>query len=112
MVELQAVHPNCVIRVQRGATHQLPLTHQGWVRAQIASILGAGITVPFARPTHGDVDGGPCDAREHDGRRHAHATRNVARVSTCRPSTARRARLTRWQDDVARIITLSRATRA
>ncbi len=50
MVELQAVHPNCVIRVQHGATHQLPLTHQGWVRAQIASIFGAGITAPFGTP--------------------------------------------------------------
>lgn len=57
MTELQAVHPNCVIRVQRGATHQLPLTHQGWVRAQIASVLGAGITVPFGNPAHRDVDG-------------------------------------------------------
>lgn len=39
MVELQAVHPNCMIRVQRGATHQLPLFHQAWVRSQIASVL-------------------------------------------------------------------------
>jgi pimeloyl-ACP methyl ester carboxylesterase len=37
MRELQALHPNCVIRVQPGATHQLPLFHQAWVRAQIAS---------------------------------------------------------------------------
>jgi pimeloyl-ACP methyl ester carboxylesterase len=38
MRELQALHPNCVIRVRNGATHQLPLFHQAWVRAQIASI--------------------------------------------------------------------------
>lgn len=37
MRELQAMHPTCVIRVQPGANHQLPLFHQAWVRAQIAS---------------------------------------------------------------------------
>ena len=41
MRELQAVHPNCVIRVQPGATHQLPLFHQAWVRAQIAAVAFA-----------------------------------------------------------------------
>lgn len=39
MQELQAVHPNCEVRVQLGGTHQLPLTHQPWVRAQIASVV-------------------------------------------------------------------------
>lgn len=41
MRELQVLHPNCVIRVQHGATHQLPLFHQAWVRGQIASVLVA-----------------------------------------------------------------------
>lgn len=41
MRELQSVHPNCVIRVQRGATHQLPLFHQAWLRSQIASAFVA-----------------------------------------------------------------------
>ncbi len=41
MRELQTVHPDCVIRVQPGATHQLPLFHQAWVRAQIASVAFA-----------------------------------------------------------------------
>lgn len=41
MRELQAVHPNCVIRVQRGATHQLPLFHQAWLRSEIASVVFA-----------------------------------------------------------------------
>ena len=41
MRELQSVHPNCVIRVQRGATHQLPLFHQAWLRSQIASVVFA-----------------------------------------------------------------------
>lgn len=39
MRELQALHPKCVIRVRSGATHQLPLFNQAWVRAQIASVL-------------------------------------------------------------------------
>ncbi len=41
MRQLQSVHPNCVIRVQRGATHQLPLFHQAWLRSQIASAFVA-----------------------------------------------------------------------
>ncbi len=41
MQELQSLHPNCVIRVQAGATHQLPLFHQAWVRAQLASVVSA-----------------------------------------------------------------------
>lgn len=41
MRELETLHPNCVIRVQDGATHQLPLFHQAWVRAQIASVVSA-----------------------------------------------------------------------
>ena len=41
MRELQSAHPNCVIRVQRGATHQLPLFHQAWLRSQIASVVVA-----------------------------------------------------------------------
>ncbi len=41
MRELQALHPKCDIRVVRGATHQLPLVNQAWVRAQIASVTGA-----------------------------------------------------------------------
>lgn len=41
MRELQAVHPNCVIRVQRGATHQLPLFHQAWLRSEIAAVVFA-----------------------------------------------------------------------
>ena len=39
MRELEALHPNCVIRVYRGADHQLPLRHPGWVRAQITAAL-------------------------------------------------------------------------
>ncbi len=41
MRELQVLHPKCVIRVRSGATHQLPLFHQAWVRGQIASVLVA-----------------------------------------------------------------------
>ncbi len=41
MRELQTIHPNCVIRVRVGATHQLPLFHQAWVRAQIVSSISA-----------------------------------------------------------------------
>ena len=41
MRELVALHPNCVIHVVNGATHQLPLFHQAWVRAQIASVTAA-----------------------------------------------------------------------
>ncbi|MBC7843701.1 MAG: alpha/beta hydrolase [Gemmatimonadaceae bacterium] len=37
MHELQAMHQKCVIRVRHGANHQLPLFHQAWVRAHIAS---------------------------------------------------------------------------
>ena len=37
MRELEALHPNCVIRVYPGADHQLPLRHPAWVREQIAA---------------------------------------------------------------------------
>lgn len=50
MRTLQALHPDCVIRVHPGADHQLPLRHPEWVREQIASVVeGAGARAPARR---------------------------------------------------------------